>query len=298
MADWHIITKMNKKPAKIVILTLYFAGLGILILLGGWQLVRGLEKQVIDRQLAAGGDSRVRLDRSREDWQTLNRRQVELDGKWLPEKVFLMENRVYNGIVGHEVWAPFMLKGDDTVMLVNLGWSTDVQTLPGTGMSTGADGNITGGHFRPPLHNVGMGTSAAGTVAGGHGDPPLRKAGDGTDGGAIGTGAADRVTVRGQLTLPETGFTLGPAFTDQSAWPRRIQYFDRSGLAQALGFDLAPAVLVIAPGESQALTRIWKPYTMSATRHIGYAAQWWGLAVTLIVFGIIWLKSSRKQQSS
>jgi len=276
MADWHIITKMNKKPAKIVILTLYFAGLGILILLGGWQIVRGLEKQVIDRQLAAGGDSRVRLDRSREDWQTLNRRQVELDGKWLPERVFLMENRVYNGIVGHEVWAPFMLKGDDTVMLVNLGWSTDVQTLPGTGMSTGADGNITGGH----------------------GDPPLRNAGDGTDGNAVGTGAADRVTVRGQLTLPETGFTLGPAFTDQSAWPRRIQYFDRAGLAQALGFDLAPAVLVIAPGESQALTRIWKPYTMSATRHIGYAAQWWGLAVTLIVFGIIWLKSSRKQQSS
>ncbi len=276
MADWHIITKMNKKPAKIVILTLYFAGLGILILLGGWQLVRGLEKQVIDRQLVAGGDSRVRLDRSREDWQTLNRRQVELDGRWLPERVFLMENRVYNGVAGHEVWAPFMLEEDDTVMLVNLGWSTEVETLPGTGMSTGADGNITGGH----------------------GDPPLRKAGDGTDGGAVGTGAADRVTVKGQLTIPETGFTLGPAFTDQSAWPRRIQYFDRAGLAQALGFDLAPAVLVIAPGESQALTRIWKPYTMNATRHIGYAAQWWGLAVTLIVFGIIWLKSSRKQQSS
>ena len=249
MADWHIITKMSKKPAKIVIFTLYFAGLGVLILLGGWQLVRGLEKQAIDRQLAAGEDSRVRLDRSRENWRTLNHRQVELNGKWLPEKVFLMENRVYNGTVGHELWAPFLLKEDDTVILVNLGWSTDVQTLP----------------------DVGTGTSA---------------------------NNAGNVTVKGQLTLPETGFTLGPAFTDQSTWPRRIQYFDRAGLAQALGLRMAPAILVIDPGESQSLIRTWKPYAMNAIRHIGYAAQWWGLAAVLIVFGIIWLKDSRTRQPS
>ena len=242
MADWHIITKMSKKPAKVVTLTLYFAGLGVLILLGGWQLVRGFEKQAIDRQLATGGDSRVRLDRARENWQTLNHRQVELTGKWLREKVFLMENRVYNGTVGHELWVPFMLKEDDTVILVNLGWSTGVQTLPDVG---------------------------------------------------TGTNNADNVTVKGQLTVPETGFTLGPAFTDQSTWPRRIQYFDRLGLAQALGLRLAPAVLVIDPGESQSLIRTWKPYAINATRHIGYAVQWWGLAVVLIVFGIIWLKNSR-----
>ncbi len=247
MTNWHIITKMNKKPAIVAILTLYFTGLGILVLLGGWQLVRGLEKQAIDRQLAAGGDSRIRLDRSRENWQALNHHQVELGGKWLPGKVFLMENRVYNGKVGHELWAPFMLEEDDTVILVNLGWSTDIQALPGAGTDAEEAGNV---------------------------------------------------TVKGQLTLPGTGFTLGPAFTDQSTWPRRIQYFDRTGLAQALGFDLAPAVLVIDPGESQSLTRIWEPYAMNATRHIGYAVQWWGLAVTLVVFGIIWLKNSRKQQSS
>ncbi len=256
MSDWHIITKMNKKPAKVVILVLYFTALGILVWLGGWQLVRGLEKQAIDRQLAAGGDNRVRLDRSGEDWRALHHRQVELDGRWLPERVFLMENRVYNGLVGHEVWVPFVLEEDDTVMLVNLGWSTEVEALPGTGMST---------------------------------------AGDSTDGS---TGAADRVTVRGQLTIPEAGFTLGPAFTDSSAWPRRIQYFDRDALGQALGLSISAAVLVIDSDESQALTRIWKPYTMSATRHIGYAVQWWGLAVTLIVFGIIWLRSSRQQELS
>ena len=268
MADWHIITKMNKKPAKIMILVLYFTGLGILVLLGGWQLVRGLEKQAIDRQIAAGEDSRIRLGRSAENWQTLNHRQVELIGKWLPEKVFLMENRVYNGIVGHELWAPFMLTEDDTVILVNLGWSTDVETLPGAGRGTGTDGNITGGHE----------------------DPPLRGVGDSAD-----VGGGDRVTVKGQLTLPGSGFTLGPAFTEQAAWPRRIQYFDRIGLGRTLGLTIAPAVLDL--NENQSLTRIWKPYTMNALRHIGYAAQWWGLAVVLIVFGIIWLRSGRKQPS-
>ncbi len=270
MTDWHIITKMNKKPVKIIILVLYFTGFGILVFLGGWQLVRGLEKQAIDRQIAAAGDSRIRLDRVGDDWRTLNHRQVELDGKWLPEKVFLMENRVYNGVVGHEVWAPFMLEKDDTVILVNLGWSTDVQILPVAGMGTGADGNITGGH----------------------GDPPLRDVGDSTD-----VDGGDRVTVKGQLTLPGSGFTLGPAFTDQAAWPRRIQYFDRAALGRTLGLRVAPAVLVIDLNENQSLTRIWKPYTMNALRHIGYAAQWWGLAVVLIVFGIIWLRSGHRQKS-
>ena len=234
---------MNKKPAKVIIHALYFAGLGVLILLGGWQLVRGLEKQAIDRQLTAGGDSPVRLDRTTENWQTLNNQQVELNGKWLQEKVFLMENRVYNGTVGHELWAPFMLKEDDMVILVNLGWSTDVQALP-----------------------------------------------------IAGANDTDNVTVTGQLTLPGTGFTLGPSYTDQSTWPRRIQYFERTELAKALGMSIAPAILVIDPGESQSLIRIWKPYVMDATRHIGYAVQWWGLAVVLIVFGIIWLKNSHAKQ--
>ena len=234
---------MNKKPVKITILALYFTGLGTLMLLGGWQLVRGLEKQGIDRQLAATGDAPVRLDQSMESWQTLNYRPVELNGKWLSDRLFLMENRVYNGVVGHELWAPFLLKQDDTVILVNLGWSTDVQTLPDTG-----------------------------------------------------TNDAGNVTVKGQLTIPGSGFTLGPAFTDPSTWPRRIQYFDRTALARALGFDMAPAVLIIDPDESQSLTRTWQPYAMNATRHIGYAVQWWGLAVTLMVFGVIWLKNSRTQQ--
>ncbi len=263
---------MSKKPAKIVILVLYFTGLGVLVSLGGWQLGRGLEKQAIDRKLVAGEGSRIRLDQSRENWQTLNHRQVDLDGKWLPEKVFLMENRVYNGIVGHELWVPFMLADDDTVILVNLGWSADVQTLPGAGTDTGA-----GGHEDPPPRS-------------GRGQALLDM---GTD-----MDNAGNVTVKGQLTLPEPGFTLGPAFTDQSTWPRRIQYFDRAGLGRALGLSIAPAVLIIDPGESQSLTRIWKPYTMNATRHIGYAVQWWGLAVTLIVFGIIWLRASRRQKFS
>ena len=234
---------MRKKPAKVIIHALYFAGLGVLILLGGWQLVRGLEKQAIDRQLTAGGDSPVRLDRTTENWQTLNHQQVELNGKWLQEKVFLMENRVYNGTVGHELWAPFLLKEDDMVILVNLGWSTDVQALP-----------------------------------------------------IAGANDTDNVTVTGQLILPGTGFTLGPAYTDQSTWPRRIQYFERTELSKALGMSIAPAILVIDPGESQSLIRIWKPYAMDATRHIGYAVQWWGLAVVLIVFGIIWLKNSHAKQ--
>lgn len=236
---------MSKRPAKYITYALYFLSLCLLISLGGWQLVRGLEKQAIEKQLVASPDIPTRVSRTWKNWGSLNHKNVELNGKWLPDRIFLMENRIYNGVAGHELFVPFILQEDNMVMLVNLGWSDQVQALP-----------------------------------------------------VFEVNSVGNVRIRGQLHIPEKGFTLGAAFTEQSAWPRRIQYFDHAELSRALGMDMASAVLIIDPGENQSLTRIWKPWAMDATRHFGYALQWWGLALVLIVFGVIWLRSGNQQKQS
>ena len=112
------------------------------------------------------------------------------------------------------------------------------------------------------------------------------------------TGLSDQAGAAGQLYLPEKGFTLGPA-DDASpgrrpAWPRVIQHWDGSALSAALGTALQPAAVALDPHHPGALVRIWRAYVMTAARHYAYAAQWWGLAVTLVVFGLIWRRQSAR----
>ena len=104
--------------------------------------------------------------------------------------------------------------------------------------------------------------------------------------------ASPGTEARGQLYLPQKGFTLGAPWhappPGQAQWPKVIQYFDAPALSAALGITLQPAALALDPDHSAAFTPIWQPYIITATRHFAYAAQWWGLAATLLVFGVIW----------
>ena len=94
----------------------------------------------------------------------------------------------------------------------------------------------------------------------------------------------------GALYLPQKGFTLGPAYhaDQQPRWPKVIQYIDVPALSAALGTALQPAAVSLDPAHPGAFPRIWRAYAMTPARHYAYAAQWWGLAVTLTVFGFIW----------
>ncbi len=98
--------------------------------------------------------------------------------------------------------------------------------------------------------------------------------------------------VTGQLYLPEKGFTLGPTYSGEVEWPLHVLYYDFQALSDASKLNLVPAVVVLPEGNPNSFKRIWQPATISPARHFGYVAQWWGLAVTLIIFGLIWRKKS------
>ena len=249
---------------SVAVYVVFFLSLSLLLSLGGWQWHRGLEKAAIEKLIGpqknppknqSAKNQYTTIDRAPPNWSTLAYRQVRLEGGWRTGRVFLLANRTHRGRLGYEVFSPFQLAGDGATLLVNRGWIDR------------ADVSATTTLTMPPT------------------TPPT-------------TDAPEPAGAKGQLYLPKKGFTLGPAYNAQPdappAWPKVIQYFDAAALSAALGTALQPAALVLDSNHPAAFARIWQAYTMTATRHYAYAAQWWGLAITLIVFGVIWRRQSAR----
>ncbi|MFU8797379.1 MAG: SURF1 family protein, partial [Gammaproteobacteria bacterium] len=93
-------------------------------------------------------------------------------------------------------------------------------------------------------------------------------------------------TITGYPTMPAAkNFRLGPNI-EVATWPLRLQQLDQGGMAevtQLLGKSIAPTILSVNPP---------KPPPTSASKHRGYAVQWFLLAIVLLVFLVI---HARKQ---
>ena len=113
-------TKTAKIPVNSVLVTVYFLSLTLLCALGGWQMLRGMEKVRIESRIAESDGVVEHLDHRPQDWDSLAYRQVGLQGEWL-DRMFLLDNRIHQGRAGYELFAPLML-GDQALVMVNLGW--------------------------------------------------------------------------------------------------------------------------------------------------------------------------------
>ncbi len=98
----------------------------------------------------------------------------------------------------------------------------------------------------------------------------------------------------GVIYHPQRGVELGesvlPAALNSNTWPKAALYLDISVFGSMLKRRLEPVVLVLEDNAPDAYQRIWKALVMTDTKHFGYAVQWLGLALTLIIYGIIWLR--------
>ncbi len=105
-----------------------------------------------------------------------------------------------------------------------------------------------------------------------------------------------RIRVEGHLWLPEHGPRLLPALAEGEAdWPRMTTRVDFAALGEALGEPLEPYVLrpqqALGPGLR---VRSVEP-RFGPERHIGYAFQWYALALTvLIVTAVLAVRIRRK----
>ena len=105
----------------------------------------------------------------------------------------------------------------------------------------------------------------------------------------------DNDSVSGVIYAPTLGYVIGEAITADSNWPMVSLYLDLEAFAAQLGQPLQPVVLVADKADGNALVRIWKPVVSGPERHWGYALQWFGLALVLMIFGVIWARKLRSK---
>ena len=87
------------------------------------------------------------------------------------------------------------------------------------------------------------------------------------------------------LPPPGEGFRLRGAST--SGWPRLITHPDPQLLAGQAGLSAEPLMARLERGSPAALRLDWPAMPMTATKHTGYAVQWFTLAAALLIL-FIW----------
>ncbi|HEY3486895.1 MAG TPA: SURF1 family protein [Gammaproteobacteria bacterium] len=116
--------------------------------------------------------------------------------------------------------------------------------------------------------------------------------------------AADERAILGMVDVPGRSFRLGSMDSD-TGWPRLIQYLDYHALAERLGREVYPAVIVLAAGSPDAYVQDWQPSAGNPQQNYSYAAQWFLMCAVLILM-FLWFscgveehdgkKRKRKQQ--
>lgn len=83
--------------------------------------------------------------------------------------------------------------------------------------------------------------------------------------------------------LPQAGFSLGNRLCDKPDTPQRVQYPRVEEIACRFDVPVADGLLLLHPEAPDGFLRQWRPDHLDPSVHWGYALQWFGFAVALLV---------------
>ena len=221
------------KPGKAIsIFVLFFFPL--LILLGVWQVNRGIEKGDL---LALYASNKSMHPMKEEDFFNLNisnnkYRNLFLSGEYLP-KVFFLDNRTYRNKAGFEVFSLFQTKKNN-IFLINRGWS-DKKIIKDKLLYKPPTGTVQIEGLNTPFHRLGL-----------------------------------------EIKSSFSDLLKEPLVFQELTFKKVLNFLDK-------GMSLNPVVIQLSVGSPGAFEPIWKPALFRASRHFGYAAQWFGLSLVLLI---------------
>ena len=228
--------KYWRKPTwQIVIATI--AGVFFLSSLGVWQLQRAEEKKQIHLENESRKNSAPQtFSFPITDPASLRFQRIRVQGRFISNKQFVLDNRYLDHQVGFNILTPFKLDNSDKVVLVDRGW------LP-----------LKGPREKLPIIDV---------------DENLR-------------------TLVGTVYVPYgKAFSLGE-IDNSISWPRLIQYLDFKELSIRLEHELLPLSLRMEANQADTYKAQWVVYASSPKRNLGYAFQWFAMALALLVIFIV-----------
>lgn len=100
----------------------------------------------------------------------------------------------------------------------------------------------------------------------------------------VGVGDGPRVVTGLLDKLPRAAMGSAPPPPDPAApWPRRLLFPTAADIARELGYRVTDYQVLLAASAPEGLRRDWRPAEMTPEQHVGYAVQWFALAVALVV---------------
>jgi cytochrome oxidase assembly protein ShyY1 len=94
--------------------------------------------------------------------------------------------------------------------------------------------------------------------------------------------SAQLQTYSGNVVIPALNPMVKETNTTATNFPLLVQQIDLELLNKMTGLALQPFIVSMQPNDS-AFTRNWNPVVMAPEKHLGYAIQWFGLAIAAIV---------------
>jgi surfeit locus 1 family protein len=99
--------------------------------------------------------------------------------------------------------------------------------------------------------------------------------------------------VKVQISKPIRRMELEESKTT-GEFPVLIQALDLDEMRNTASLDLASVIGLLSPESESGFVREWEPYTGSIERHVGYAIQWFLMALVLAFIGIRLAMKHRK----
>lgn len=95
------------------------------------------------------------------------------------------------------------------------------------------------------------------------------------------------ISITGLINKPPTYVALGKMVDTHASTPLRVQYINLSELSTLLKLQLAPYTLSAEPNTLGTYKIEWQIVIMPPEKHLGYAVQWFALALTLLILFVV-----------
>ena len=103
------------------------------------------------------------------------------------------------------------------------------------------------------------------------------------------------LTINTILAFPTDNVFIEETNTNYGVFPVLLQQIDLREIALHLGSDILPFVLQASPDSQSGFVRDWQAVVMPPEKHLGYAIQWFGLAIAALTIYLLSLGKYYKQ---
>ena len=103
--------------------------------------------------------------------------------------------------------------------------------------------------------------------------------------------------LQGILRPESQDFVLTNEVMKEIKNPMLVQTINLKAISDYLGKPLSPYILELSELSNSAFTKTWQPINLSSYRHFGYAVQWFGLGLVLIVGYLFFLRKGDAKEN-